>query len=88
MDPKERDKMVQIRVMIKGIGMTVMSVRMLMLPHDGVAQKGHGPHTAIIDPRRSAGRVMASIMTESSHQPAKNSQKETSQNTSLDIQQK
>lgn len=81
---QERDKMVQIGVMIKGIGVAVMGVRMLVLPHDGIAQKGHGPHSPVVDPRLSARGVVASIVAESSYQPAEYGQGETSEDTSLE----
>lgn len=56
--------MVQIRVIVKLVCVAMMSVGVLMLPHDGVAKGGHTPDAQIVNPRLTAYRVVSCYQKE------------------------
>ena len=73
MNTKQQVKMMQIRIMIKFVGMAVVRIGVLVLPHDGIAQQRHAPNTDIIDQRTTRGRKVAGIMAQGANQPTKDS---------------
>ena len=85
MHTEKRNKVVQVWIVIKRVGVAVMRKRMLVLPHDGVAQERHGPNSRVVDPGSSTGSEMAGIMAQRANQPSENCQHETSQDASLYI---
>jgi hypothetical protein len=63
----------QIWITIEFIGMRVMSIGVLMLPQNGIAQKGHGPNTNIIDKWDVRYCKVPSVMAQCTNQPAEDS---------------
>lgn len=75
MDAKQDIKMMQVGIVFKVVGMTVMSVRVLMLPHDGIAQKRHGPNTHVVHDRMmTADGKVTGIVTQGTNEPTKDGQ--------------
>ena len=83
MHTQEGREVMQIRIGMKLIRMTVMSKRVLMLPHDGIAQESHGPNARVVDPWNATGTIVTSIVSQGTKQPTTNRECKTRQDASL-----
>ncbi len=83
MNTQQQIKVMQIWIMIVVVGVTVMRIRVLVLPHDGIAQQGHAPKTNVIDKRRSGRCKVASIVPKGTNQPPKDSKQKGANQTPL-----
>jgi hypothetical protein len=83
MHSQQEIKMMQIGIMIKFIGKTVMGVRMLVLPQNGIFNQGHGPNSPFVDCRKTTDGKMARIMPQGTHEPSKDGKEKRTPNVPL-----
>jgi len=76
-------EVVEVGVSFEVIRMAVMSVRVLVLPNNGIAQQAHSPNANVIDKRSTAGREVPGIVAQRSKKPPKNGKQKAPGNTSL-----
>jgi hypothetical protein len=79
-------KVMQIGIVIKLVRVAMVCVRMLMLPHDGIAKEGHAPDSPIIDERVTASGKVTPVMSHGSHQPSEYGKEKATSNASLDLE--
>jgi hypothetical protein len=79
-------RVMQIGVVIEFVRVAVVRVRMLMLPHDGIAKEGHAPDGPIIDDRVSTGGKVPRVVSHGTHQPSKYGKEKASRNASLKLE--
>jgi hypothetical protein len=84
-DTKELLEVVQVGVPVKLVREGMVTVCVLMLPQDGVANEEHGPNAPFVDPWDSTGSEMAGIVPQRPHEPTGQCKQEGPKSTSLSI---
>ena len=56
-------EMMNVRVMIKVVCMAVVSIRVLVLPHDGIDQECDAPKAQVVDPRLATCGIVPRVVS-------------------------
>ena len=75
MNTQQQVKVVQIWIVVVFVGVAVVRVSVLVLPHDGVTEQRHAPKTNIVYEGISRGCKMSSIVAECTYEPPEDSKK-------------
>mmetsp|Transcript_25649 Transcript_25649/g.36178 ORF Transcript_25649/g.36178 Transcript_25649/m.36178 type:complete len:98 (+) Transcript_25649:753-1046(+) len=85
MNSNQPIEVMNVRIVFKIVGMAMVRVRMLMLPHDWITQQGHAPNCPFVDPSSTGNGEMSSIVSEGSNQPTEDGKQERTEKRPLDV---